>query len=121
MRRVLIVEDESIVAMALEAMVRKLGHSVLAKVPTGEAALALSEEHPPDMVLMDIMLDGELDGVQTVQALRSRWHELPVVYVSAYGDKATRERAGRTDPRGYLTKPVSLDDLETLLGRAGNA
>jgi CheY-like chemotaxis protein len=112
--RVMIVEDEAITAMATGAMLKRLGHVVLASVSSGEAALEAVRRGRPDLVLMDIRLDGELDGIETARRLRQAL-DVPVVFVSAYVDDQTRSRAAETRPLAFVAKPLSEVDLGRLL------
>lgn len=112
--RLLIVEDEAVVAMDLVQQVRGMGYEVVGSVHLGEEALALAERHRPDLVLMDIKLAGELDGISAAAQLRSRLG-IPVVFVTAYTDKLTTARAKQARPLGYLLKPVRESDLQVTL------
>jgi len=111
---VLVVEDERIISMALSCMLRGLGHTVAACVPTGEAALAELERIRPDLVLLDIHLEGVLDGIATAQIIRER-HGVPVVFTTAYTDTATRQRALDLAPLAFLPKPVGPHDIKRLV------
>ncbi|PYU29845.1 MAG: hypothetical protein DMG28_19895, partial [Acidobacteria bacterium] len=102
--QILVVEDEGITAMDLEARLKRLGYSVPAVVSSGEEAILRAEETHPDLVLMDIMLRGQTDGVQAAQELQSRLG-IPVVYLTAYFDDSTLERVKATEPFGYIIKP----------------
>ncbi len=113
--RVMIVEDEAITAMATGAMLKRLGHVVMASVSSGEAALAVCQQQQPDLVLMDIRLDGDLDGIETARLLR-RDADVPVVFVSAYADDQTRRRAAETRPMAFIAKPLDEVDLGRLMG-----
>jgi signal transduction histidine kinase len=110
-RNVLIVEDESIVAMELEEQVKGLECGVMGPVSTAAAALRLCEANVPDLVLMDIRIQGAQDGVEAAQALRRRFN-VPVIYLTALADGITIERAKLTEPAGYLLKPVRADELK---------
>jgi PAS domain S-box-containing protein/putative nucleotidyltransferase with HDIG domain len=115
--RLLLVEDESLVAKDIVNMVRGLGYSLLAVVSTGEEAIALAEKSQPDIVLMDIVLKGEVDGIE---AARRIWEEfsIPVVYLTAYADEATLQRAKVTEPFGYIIKPFDERELQTTIEMA---
>ena len=102
--QILVVEDEGITAMDLEARLKRLGYSVPAVVSSGEEAILRAEETHPDLVLMDIVLRGQTDGVQAAQELQSRLG-IPVVYLTAYFDDSTLERVKATEPFGYIIKP----------------
>ncbi len=111
---VLVVEDERIISLALASMLRGLGYQVAACVASGEEALEASERLKPDLVLLDIHLEGKLDGIATAQALRER-HGPPVVFTSAYTDAATRDRAMALAPLAFLSKPISPQDIRHLV------
>ena len=115
--RIVVVEDEAIVAMDLRAKLEDLGHSVLATCHSGEEAVRLVHQVLPDLVLMDIRLSGEMDGIQAAGQL---WESLgiPVVFLTAYADETTLDRAKLTEPLGYLLKPVDHKALQTVVGLA---
>lgn len=112
MVRVMIVEDESLVAKDIRNRLQKLGYAVSAMVSSGQKALQEVEEAQPDIVLMDIVLKGDVDGIEAAAAIRNRFR-IPVIYVTAYADMNIMERAKATEPYGYLLKP--LDDRELLM------
>lgn len=107
---ILIVEDESIVALDLEARLSGLGYQVVGIADSSQAALELAETRHPDLTLMDIRLNGAMDGVETAQQLRDRF-DIPVIYLTAYADEATLQRAKVTEPFGYLLKPFEEREL----------
>ncbi|GIX29854.1 MAG: hypothetical protein KatS3mg124_0326 [Porticoccaceae bacterium] len=102
--RVLLVEDEAIVAEDLAEGLAELGYEICGIADNGRQALALARAQRPDVVLMDIVLKGDLDGIETAQRLQS-FADCPVIFATAYGDPATLARAARTTPYGYLVKP----------------
>ena len=108
--KILIVEDEGIIAADLANMVRRLGHAVVDTASTGAEAITKAEQLRPDLVLMDIMLAGDMDGVTAAEVIRRRLH-LPVVFLTAHTDPATLGRAKLTEPFGYIVKPVVERDL----------
>jgi len=109
--RILVVEDEAIVALGIQASLERLGYEVVGLAGTGREALALAETVRPGLVLMDVMLEGGgMDGIDTAGELHERFN-LPVVYLSAATDEKTLERAKHTDPFGYLTKPFKDHEL----------
>ena len=114
--RVMIVEDEVITAMATGAMLKRLGHVVLAAVGTGQAALDAFRRQRPDIVLMDIRLDGDLDGIETAKILR-RDSDVPVVFVSAFVDDTTRNRAAEAGSFAFMPKPLDEYELREMLDR----
>jgi PAS domain S-box-containing protein len=109
-KRILIVEDEGIIAKDVERALRKLAYHVTGIVSTGEQALLQAREDRPDLVLMDIMLEGEMDGIETARRIRQEFR-IPVVYLTAFGDADTLERATATAPFGYVLKPFEERDL----------
>jgi len=115
---ILVVEDEHIISLAMEMHITKLGHRVGARVTSGEAALEALDNARADLVLMDIHLDGQLDGIETTRLIRERGGP-PVAYATAYTDPETRARALSTKPLAFLPKPVSPADIEALVRRVG--
>ena len=109
---ILIVEDEGLIARDLETRIRKAGYDVAGIVDSGEAVLKATDECCPDLVLMDIRLRGEMDGIEAARQLQLR-HDIPVIYLTAHTDRETLNRAKITGPFGYLAKPVSAATLPT--------
>lgn len=110
--KILIVEDESIVALNIQNRLEELGYKVTAKASTGEAALQAVGNNCPDLVLMDIKLTGKLDGIEAADQIRQQF-QIPVVYLTAYTDEETLSRAKLTEPYGYILKPFESRDLCT--------
>ncbi|MEF8864226.1 MAG: sigma 54-interacting transcriptional regulator [Salinibacter sp.] len=108
--RILIVEDEFAVAMALEDHLQALGYTVVDHVMTGAAAIERAAAADLDLVLMDVRLDGPMDGVEAAQRIRDD-HPLPVVFVTAYSDDETLQRATGTTPFGYVVKPFNEREI----------
>jgi PAS domain S-box-containing protein/diguanylate cyclase (GGDEF)-like protein len=108
--RMLVVEDERIVSMDLQGRLRSMGYEVVGAAVSGEEAIEKAGVLRPDMILMDIMLDGQLDGIQAAEIIRSRYG-IPVIYLTAYADTATLERAKITEPFGYILKPFEEREL----------
>ncbi|HVJ44631.1 MAG TPA: ATP-binding protein [Dongiaceae bacterium] len=115
--RVLVVEDERIVALHLKQQLTKLGYAVIAVVASGEQALQFLRQAHPDVVLMDINIEGEIDGIQTA-AMISAEDFTPVIYLTAYSEEATLQRAAATNAYGYLLKPFSERELHATLQMA---
>ncbi len=103
--RILIVEDDSVVALRIERLLTDLGYAVSGVVSTGERALSSVKTHPPDLVLMDIHLAGEMDGIETAAWIRARF-DVPIVYLSAYSEQMALEAVKHTQPYGFLAKPI---------------
>ncbi len=112
--KIFIVEDEAIVAESLNDQLEALGYIVTGKAPSGEEALRNIKNNLPNLVLMDIMLEGEMDGVETAQQIRELYG-IPVIILSAYSDSETLGRAKLTEPFGYLIKPYKDRELHTTL------
>ncbi len=112
--RVLIVEDERIVAEDLHDMLQRLNYQVVGIASSGEEAIRKAEETHPAIVLMDIRLNGELDGIQAAEMIWTRLG-IPVTYLTAYADENTLERAKATLPFGYILKPFEERDLRTTI------
>ncbi|HEX2834777.1 MAG TPA: response regulator [Thermoanaerobaculia bacterium] len=115
--RILVVEDETIVAMDIADGLRRLGYVVTGIAGTGASAIDLARRSPPDLVLMDVKLKGPMDGVEAARRLREE-HGMPIVFLTAYGDPATVERTRSTAPYGYLLKPFDEKDLHRTVSLA---
>ena len=113
-QRVLIVEDQRLIAADLESTLKHLGYVVVGNVASGEEAISKSNELRPELVLMDVHLRGEMDGIQAAEIIRDRFN-LPVVYLTAYADEATILRAKKTTPFGYLVKPFNERELRATI------
>jgi DNA-binding LytR/AlgR family response regulator len=114
---ILVVEDESIVRKDIERSLIKLGYNVVAQADNGEKALELARSTKPDLALLDIMLKGEMTGIDTAEALKQEM-DIPVVYLTAYADEATLGKAKVTEPHGYILKPFKEIDLHTTIEMA---
>ncbi len=101
----------------LTATLEDMGYEVTATVSTGEAAILKAEETKPDLVLMDIVLEGQMDGIEAASVIRSRLN-IPIIYTTAYADEETRKRAEVTKPSGYLSKPVMTHQLGSAIEKA---
>jgi hypothetical protein len=115
--RILVVEDERIVARSLRKQLTALGYDVIAQAPSGEEAIQLTEEFLPDLVLMDISLEGPMDGVEAAATIRKRFG-FPVVYLTAFSNKEILERARVTEPFGYILKPYEERELHVVIEMA---
>lgn len=112
--RVLIVEDEAVVSMALEEKLQKLGYDVVGTMESGPDAIKAVEDLKPDIALMDIRLEGHMDGVEAATII-NREFRIPVIYLTAHTDSKTLDRAKITSPAGYLVKPCSERDINIAL------
>lgn len=110
-KRILIVEDEMITAMDEKQCLESLGYEVIGIVSSGEEAIKRTEDDRPDLVLMDITLEGEMDGVEAAWKIRDNYN-IPVVFVTAHGDKAMFEAATYSSVTGYIIKPFDMESLK---------
>ena len=108
--RILVVEDERIIARDLQSALTELGYAVPATVATGEEAIERVRDLQPDVVLMDIRLPGRIDGIQAAASIREE-RDVAVIYLTAHSDDQTLRRAMQTEPLGYLVKPFSSPQL----------
>jgi two-component system, response regulator PdtaR len=118
--RILIVEDEFLIAMECEWILRNAGHEVVGTAADEQQALSLAESARPDLVLMDIRLARSGDGIEVAKSILSRWG-IRSLFVSAHGDRNTQSRARTIEPVGWLTKPYTagmlIDAVEEALVR----
>lgn len=110
MTKILIVEDEKVVAMDIKRRLENLGYYITDMISTGEKSLESVAKKPPDLVLMDIKLGGEMDGIETAHLIRKQFH-VPVIYLTAYYDEEILERARKTEPFSYILKPFHDQEL----------
>ncbi len=115
--QIMVVEDEGIVAMDIETRLKSLGYAVPAMASSGEEAIEKAANTRPDLVLMDIKLKGATDGVEAAEQIRDRF-DIPVVYLTAYVDDDTLQRAKVTEPFGYIIKPFEERELHTAIETA---
>ncbi|CAD7773330.1 MAG: Sensor histidine kinase RcsC [Candidatus Methanoperedenaceae archaeon GB37] len=108
--QILVVEDEGIIAQDIQNTLKKLGYAVPAIAYSGKEGIEKAQEIQPDLVLMDIVLGGGIDGIEAAEQIRRRFH-IPVVYLTAYADEKTLQRAKITEPFGYILKPFEEKEL----------
>ncbi|OGW07139.1 MAG: hypothetical protein A2889_10755 [Nitrospinae bacterium RIFCSPLOWO2_01_FULL_39_10] len=107
---ILIVEDEAIIAIDIKKSLMEMGYDVAPVAGTGEDAIHKAEEYKPDLVVMDIVMPGKIDGIEAARQIQSRF-DIPVVFLTAYADKETIDRAKIAEPFGYIAKPFTDKDL----------
>jgi CheY-like chemotaxis protein len=112
--RVMVVEDEALVAMALESCLKNLGHQVAASAASGEEAVRKAISLDPDLVLMDIRLKGRIDGIEAASRIGQALH-IPIVYLTAHSDDETLVRAQATEPYGFILKPFDEKTLKAVI------
>lgn len=115
MAKILVVEDEPIVAKDIQSTLKKLGHDVVGWGMNEASTYALVETHKPDIVFMDINLEEDVDGIDIAEALRYDNQELKIIYLTAYADEKTIDRAVKTTPSGYIVKPFNRRDIDITL------
>ena len=114
MKNVVIIEDESIVAMEIAGFVKGLGYKVVATFSNAAACLALLKKEVVDLILMDVYIEGDMDGIACAAAIQS-WQNIPIIYISAFSDDETLERAIKTKPSAYLVKPFNREELRVAM------
>lgn len=110
--KILVVEDESIISKDIQHSLKHLGYAIAGSATTGEKAIELVNEKKPDLVLMDIMLKGDMSGIEAAEIIKQT-HSIPVIFLTAYVDEATLEKAKILEPHGYVIKPFKEIDLHT--------
>ncbi|MGB3403622.1 MAG: response regulator [Microcoleaceae cyanobacterium] len=121
--KILIVEDELIPATNIARNLKKKGYIVLSLVKSGEAAIEKITQEQPDLILMDIHLQGKISGIEAAQEILKHY-QIPIIYLTAYSDQATLDQAQQTNPSGYLIKPFKTQQIyemiETVLQQQSN-
>ena len=112
--RILIVEDEALVASDIEESLESVGYRIVGAVPNAEEGIKKAREQQPDLVLMDIKLEGEMDGIAAASVIHQTLN-IPVIFLTAYADGDTIERAKITEPYGYILKPFKQIELRTAI------
>lgn len=113
-RKLLVVEDQVIIALDLKNTLENLGYTVIGIAGSGEECLELISGDKPDLVLMDIMLSGDLDGISAATIIRATY-DIPVIYLTAHSDETFLKKANLTGPYGYIVKPIEEKDLYTTI------
>ena len=114
---VLVVEDESIVSKDIQYSLKKLGYNVIGAAATGEKAIELATELKPDIILMDIMLKGDITGIEASAEIKEKL-QIPIIFLTAYADESTLAKAKVTEPYAYIIKPFKEIDLHTSIEMA---
>lgn len=108
--KVLIVEDDMIISLVVENMINKLGHNLVGKAASGDEAIELAKEHKPDIILMDIRLKGEMDGIEAVIEIKKHI-KTAVIYLTGNSDKVNYDRAKATECVDLISKPFTIGEL----------
>ncbi len=112
--KILIVEDEQIIAIDLSRRLERFGYNVVGSAVSGEEAIKLAKKHSPDIILMDIMLSGHIDGIEAASIIKDEL-SIPVIFLTAYSDQGTIQRAKTAEPSGYIIKPFKDKELYTTI------
>jgi len=115
-KKILIVEDDMILSMVNRKYVELLGHKVAQAVRTGKDAIEAVKKHTPDLVLMDIRIEGDIDGIEAMEEIR-KFSNVPVVYLTGNSEPVTKSRAEATNMFAFCIKPISMDDLKAILNK----
>ncbi|MBN1781578.1 response regulator [bacterium] len=114
---ILVVEDDVIICEDIRNTLLRLGYSLVDTVSSGEEAIEKVRTHKPDLVMMDIVLSGQMNGIEAGTVI-SREYKTPVVFLTAYTDSITMNRAQAAEPYGYLSKPFHKDELKAVIEAA---
>jgi CheY-like chemotaxis protein len=117
-KKVLIVEDDLILSLLYENYMDKLGFITEGELVYGKTAIEAAKESEPDLILMDISLEGEMDGIEAMMEIR-KFSSVPVIYITGNSDRVHQERAKQTDYADYLIKPIEFNELKASLTKAG--
>ncbi len=110
--KIVIVEDDKVLSLLLSKMIQRLGYEVLDVISKGQDAIDKIQNLLPDLVLMDIMLEDDIDGIDVMIRLREKGFNTPVIYITGNSDPSHQQRAQKTDFEEYLIKPVGYEDLK---------
>jgi len=114
MKRILIVENDLLLAMFNKRFCESLGHKVVDSVRNGSDAIEAVKKHNPDVILMDIKIDGDLDGIETMQEIR-KFSNAGVIYISGNSEPSVIMKAESTNMLSFCIKPISIEDLKEIL------
>lgn len=117
MTTILLVEDEIPLAKVMKEELSDLGYDICKLVTSGEEAIKNVEQNKSDIILMDINLNGEMDGIEAAREISSRYN-IPIIFLTGHQDKETKERAKVVEPAGYFIKPVDFEDLKLAIDEA---
>ncbi len=111
---IMVVEDEGVVSIDIRNMLRKAGYDIAAVAFKGEEAVQKAATTKPDLVLMDIGLKGDLDGIEAAKKIRESLH-IPVVFLTGFADENTMTKAKEVDPSGFIIKPINEEELRRII------
>ncbi len=116
---ILVVEDNMLLSLVYENYIQKLGYTTIETCEDGETAVKVAKDSNPDLILMDIFLNGEMDGIEAMKHIRE-FSDVPVIYITGNSDQKHAERAAETNYTDYLIKPITLDDLKNSIDKVIN-
>ncbi len=116
---ILVVEDNMLLSLVYENYIQKLGYTTIETCEDGETAVKVAKDSNPDLILMDIFLNGEMDGIEAMKHIRE-FSDVPVIYITGNSDQKHAERAAETNYIDYLIKPITLDDLKNSIDKVIN-
>ncbi|MBF0477247.1 MAG: response regulator [Deltaproteobacteria bacterium] len=114
MARILVAEDEVVICLQLKKWLRKMGYLPVGQAVTGREALKMAKELRPDVVLMDVGMPGDLDGIAAAEIITQELN-IPIIFVTGYSEEQIRERTGRVAPVGHIDKPFNYLDIKTAI------
>ncbi len=117
--KILIVEDEGIVSIDIRNILRNLGYAFVEMVFSGEEALNKTKDWNPDVILMDIGLKGDMDGIEAARIIKNR-SNTPIIFLTGFADDNTLARANKINPVGYIIKPINNKELDDVISKALN-
>ena len=116
MMKILVVEDDYMIRMLNEKSLELMEHKVVASATNGADAIKAAKKYKPDVILMDIRLTGNLDGIDTMHEI-SKFSNVPVIYLTIHSDEINRARAAKTNMLAFCVKPIHFDELKMLLAK----
>lgn len=116
-KNILIVEDERIIGLELKMTLESFGYNVIGHVTSGEDAIEKVNKHKIDLILMDIKIDGNIDGIETAAQIQKIFKDMKIVYLTAFADEKTRKRAKKTKPIAFLSKPSNPEVLQNVINK----
>ena len=120
-KKVMIVEDDPLLAVVEQKMVERLGYEVIGKAASGEEALKKIQELNPEILLIDVQLAGQLNGIQTVKMIRENYKDIPVIFLSGDRSPSVLKDAQSTDYVEFLLKPITVQELSIPLNQASES
>ncbi len=114
MKKILVVEDNLLLSMINKKYLQLMGHSVVAAVTNGKAAIEAVKQHAPDLILMDIRIEGDIDGIETMMEI-SKFSDVPAIYITGNSGDDYRSRAAKTNMIAFCAKPIHLEELQKII------